>query len=70
MTKTLPPNNPFLTQDSVYPTVHFDPAQTDAPSLPVWKGETSIESSQLDWLQRLGRLLVRPFATARAGVTS
>jgi hypothetical protein len=26
---TLPPNNPFLIQNSVYPMVHFDPAQTD-----------------------------------------
>lgn len=32
----LPPVNPFLIQNSVYPSVHFDPAQTDTTTLPVW----------------------------------
>ena len=31
----LPPDNPFLIQNSVYPSVHFDPAQTDTTALPV-----------------------------------
>lgn len=46
----LPPTNPYLIQNSVYPSVHFDPAQTDTTSLPVWKGETKIEPSQVQWL--------------------
>jgi hypothetical protein len=39
----LPPNNPFLIQNSVYPSVHFDPAQTDTTSLPIWEGSSKIK---------------------------
>jgi hypothetical protein len=46
----LPPNNPFLIQNSAYPSVHFNSAQTDVTTLPVWQGETEIEPSQVDWL--------------------
>jgi hypothetical protein len=46
----LPPNNPFLIQDSVYPMVHFDAAQTDATMLPSWQGVSTVEPSQIDWL--------------------
>lgn len=50
----LPPSNPYLIQNnSVYPSVHFDPAQTDTTSLPVWQGETKIEPSQVQWLPGL-----------------
>ena len=46
----LPPNNPFLIQNSVYPSVHFNSAQTDVTTLPVWRGDSTIEPSQVDWL--------------------
>jgi hypothetical protein len=46
----LPPVNPFLIQNSVYPSVHFDAAQTDTTSLPIWQGETKIEAAQVQWL--------------------
>ena len=46
----LPPNNPFLIQNSVYPSAHFDSAQTDTTTLPVWLGDSTIEPSQVDWL--------------------
>ena len=62
---TLPPPNPFLIQgDSVYPSVHFDPAQTDTTSLPVWKGETKIEPSQVQWLPGVTTIgtVHRPYA--------
>ena len=49
----LPPNNPFLIQNSVYPTVHFDPAQTDTTMVPVWEGDSKIEPSQVKWLPGL-----------------
>ena len=48
--KNLPPVNPFLIQNSVYPTVHYNPAQTDAITLPIWKGDSKIEPSQVQWL--------------------
>jgi len=46
----LPPNNPFLVQNSAYPSVHFNPAQTDVTTLPVWPGNSTLEPSQVDWL--------------------
>ena len=46
----LPPNNPFLIQNSIYPSVHFNSAQTDVTTLPVWQGDVQIEPSQADWL--------------------
>ncbi len=49
----LPPNNPFLIQNSVYPSVHFNSAQTDVTTLPVWHGNGKIEPSQVDWLPGL-----------------
>jgi len=48
--KTLPPNNPFLIQNSAYPSVHFNSAQTDATTLPVWQGDVTIEPLQVEWL--------------------
>jgi hypothetical protein len=47
---TLPPNNPFLIHDSHYPTVHFNPAQTDVTRLPAWKGDWTLEPAQISWL--------------------
>jgi hypothetical protein len=52
----LPPNNPFLIQNSVYPSVHFDSAQTDTTSLPVWKGNSKIEPAQIQWLPGLNTI--------------
>jgi hypothetical protein len=49
----LPPNNPFLIQNSVYPSVHFDSGQTDTTTLPVWPGESTLEPSQIQWLPGL-----------------
>jgi hypothetical protein len=50
---TLPPNNPFLIQKSVYPSVHINSAQTDTTTLPVWPGEWKIGPSQVQWLPGL-----------------
>ena len=50
---TMPPVNPYLIQDSVYPSVHFDPAQTDATTLPIWPGSSTLEPSQVQWLPGL-----------------
>ena len=49
----LPPNNPFLVQNSAYPSVHFDSAQTDTTTLPTWPGKSTLEPSQVDWLPGL-----------------
>jgi hypothetical protein len=46
----LPPNNPYLIQNSVYPSIHFNSAQTDTTTLPVWRGNLTIKPSQVDWL--------------------
>jgi len=46
----LPPAHPYLIQNSVYPSVHFDAAQTDTTSLPIWPGKTKIEPAQVQWL--------------------
>ena len=60
----LPPNNPFLIQNSVYPSTHWDAAQTDATTLPVWPGDSRLEPSQVDWLPGLTHIGVvhRPYA--------
>jgi hypothetical protein len=52
----LPPNNPFLIQNSVYPSVHFDSGQTDTTSLPVWRGDSKLEPSQVQWLPGLNAI--------------
>jgi hypothetical protein len=46
----LPPNNPFLIQNSVYPSVHFDCAQSDATNLPSWNKDITIEDKNVKWL--------------------
>jgi len=60
----LPPTNPFLIQNSVYPSIHFDSAQTDATTLPVWRGDSTIEPSQVDWLTGLNTIgtVHRPYS--------
>jgi hypothetical protein len=60
----LPPNNPYLIQNSVYPSVHFDPAQTDATTLPVWQGNGTIDPSQVEWLPGVGSIgtVHRPYS--------
>jgi len=49
-THALPPNNPYLIQNSAYPSVHFNSAQTDVTTLPVWRGDSTIEPAQVQWL--------------------
>jgi hypothetical protein len=46
----LPPNNPYLIQNSVYPLVHFDAGATDTTTLPVWSGNSTLEPSQVQWI--------------------
>jgi hypothetical protein len=46
----LPPNNPYLIQNSVYPLVHFDAGATDSTTLPIWSGDSTLEPSQIKWL--------------------
>jgi hypothetical protein len=60
----LPPNNPFLIQNSVYPSVHFDSAQTDTTTLPVWRGDSTIQPSQVQWLPGVGAIgtVHRPYS--------
>ena len=38
----LPPNNPSLIQNSVYPLVHFDVGATDTTTLPSWPGNSTL----------------------------
>ena len=52
----LPPTNPFLIQDSVYPSVHFDAAQTDTTTFPIWPGSSTIDPSQVQWLPGLNAI--------------
>jgi hypothetical protein len=47
---TLPPNNPALIQNSRYPSVHFNSAQTDVTDLPAWIGSWTVKPSQTRWL--------------------
>lgn len=50
MTGVLPPTNPFLIQNSIYPAVHFDSGQTDVTELPAWTNSVTIESGDIKWL--------------------
>jgi hypothetical protein len=50
MAGVLPPNNPSLIQNSVYPSVHFNSAQTDVTELAAWTDDVTIDSSQTTWL--------------------
>ena len=46
----LPPNNPALIQNSRYPSVHFNSAQTDVTELPAWIGKWKVKPAQTKWL--------------------
>jgi hypothetical protein len=50
MVSALPPTNPSAIQDSVYPAVHFNAAQTDVTELPAWLGDSTLDASQVTWL--------------------
>jgi hypothetical protein len=67
---SLPPNNPFLIQNSNYPTVHFNSAQTDVTTIPVWKGEMSIKPSQVSWLPGLTTIgtVHRPYSSGEQAI--
>ena len=47
---TLPPNNPYLIQNSLYPMTHFNSAQTDVTSLAAGTDDWTVEPSQTRWL--------------------
>ena len=46
----LPPNNPFLIQNSVYPSVHFNTAQSDVTQLPSWTEDINLNEENVKWL--------------------
>ncbi len=46
----LPPYNPFLIQNSHYPSVHFNPAQSDVSALPSWNMSGTIKEENVQWL--------------------
>lgn len=46
----LPPNNPYLIQNSKYPSVHFNPAQSDATDLPTWNKDIALGEENVKWL--------------------
>jgi hypothetical protein len=47
---SLPPNNPYLIQNSKYPSVHFNPAQSDATNLPTWNKDITLKKENVKWL--------------------
>ncbi|MCK4823881.1 hypothetical protein KA005_49465, partial [bacterium] len=49
-TYQLPPNNPYLIQNSQYPSVHFNPAQSDATDLPTWNKDITLKEENIKWL--------------------
>jgi hypothetical protein len=46
----MPPNNPFLIQNSMYPSVHFNSAQSDATGLNSWDENITITKENVEWL--------------------
>lgn len=50
MTKVLPPNNPSAIQNSIYPSVHFNAAQTDVTSLPAWTDDATLDAGDVSWI--------------------
>jgi hypothetical protein len=66
----LPPNNPFLIQNSVYPATHFNAAQTDTTTLPVWLGDSTLEPSQVQWLPSLTTIGTadRPYSSGERAI--
>jgi hypothetical protein len=49
-THQLPPNNPYLMQDSAYSHVHFDPAANDASRVAAWTEDMTLTDANVDWL--------------------
>ena len=49
-TYQLPPNNPYLIQNSVYPSVHFNTAQSDLTQLPSWTEDINVNDENMKWL--------------------
>jgi hypothetical protein len=45
-----PPNNPYLIQNSVYPSVHFNTAQSDLTQLPSWTENITVNDENVKWL--------------------
>ena len=61
-THQLPPNNPYLMQDSAYTHVHFDAAANDASRVAAWTGDMILTDANIDWLP-----WVTTIGTAHAG---
>ncbi|MGI9342223.1 MAG: hypothetical protein ACR2QV_05200 [Gammaproteobacteria bacterium] len=66
----LPPNNPFLIQNTVYPMVHFDTGATDTTTLPSWPGNSTLEPSQVDWIPGVTTIGTahRPYASGEHAI--
>ncbi len=45
-----PPVNPFLIKNSMYPSVHSNPAQSDLTPLPSWNQNLTVEDIDVKWL--------------------
>lgn len=45
-----PPVNKFIYSDSDYPIIHFDVAQTDNTPLAMWKGNYTVQESDIDFV--------------------
>jgi hypothetical protein len=46
----LPPSNPFLMSDSIYPMIHWNSAATDVTTVPAWVGNHVVKPEQVQWL--------------------
>lgn len=46
----LPPKNPYLIANSHYPSVHFNPAQSDVTALPSWNKNGTLSEENVQWL--------------------
>ena len=49
-TWALPPTNPYLMQNSVYPVVHFNASSTDVTPIESWTGSFELSPSQVTWI--------------------
>ncbi|MBT8292317.1 MAG: hypothetical protein KJN70_03515 [Eudoraea sp.] len=46
----LPPTNPYLIQNSMYPSVHFNSAQSDVTTQEIWSEDITLPIEQVEWL--------------------
>lgn len=46
----LPQNNPYLIQNSKYPSIHFNSAQSDVTDLPTWNQNITLSEENVKWL--------------------